>query len=161
MSLDTTYIKQVTKYIEGQKDLVKDEGNKNYFDKISGYVENAIEAMADNEEKHAMLEDAVTRWANQLSFILFREGTLTKEAEEEFRSFKPVDETTAKTKEFQDARQAEIDDINAKHAEIIKRQKGIDIFQAIIGGMTKEQAKEKLEEYEAKLEEAQQQVSRG
>ena len=160
MAVDTTYINNVTKYIEKATPLAADEANRDYFEKAVTYVANAEKAMADNEEKHAMLEDAVTRWANQLTFMLFREGSLTAELEKEYRSFKPVTETTKAVDEFKNARQAEIDKINEEHEKVITAQKGIDIFQAIIGGMSAEEAKVKLEEYEKQLAQAQAQLQR-
>lgn len=158
MSLDKKYIKQVQSYIAKATKALGDDENVDYFEKVVESIDNALNAMADNENKHAMLEDAVTRWANQIAFILFRQEKLTDELEKEYRSFKPVTDTTARVKEFKDAMQAEIDEINERHGEITTRQKGLDIFQAIIGGMSAEDAKAKLEEYEEQLAAAQAQT---
>lgn len=155
MPLDKTYIKQAKEYIIKATGYLNDIDNAGYFQKTVESIDNAMEAMADNEYKHAMLEDAVTRWASQLTFILFRRNLLVDELTEEYRKLKPVEDTTAAVQKFKDETQAEIDAINEKHAEVLSRQKGIDIFQAIIGGMSAEEAKAKLEEYETKLAEAQ------
>lgn len=156
----TLYVDAVTHYIDKAKELLADEGDKEYFASALDSVKAAKEIVADNKEKLAYLEDAVTRWANQMTFTLFREGTLTEELEKEYRGFKPVKETTAKCDEFKAARQAEIDKINAEHEVILRAQNGFDIFRAVVGGMTKDEAKAKLEEYEAKLAQAQNQIQR-
>lgn len=155
MSLDTTQIDKITDFISRAKESIKDEDAKATFRDIDVYIKNAKEAMADNEEKCAYLLDAVTRWANQIVFMLFRENNLPEDIKEEFFTFTPVAETTAKARKFIDARQAKIDEINEARAKVTEEQRGLDIFQAIIGGMSKEEAKAKLEEYDQKIAQAQ------
>lgn len=135
-----------------------EETIKAFEDIINKNIKNAKSAMADNEEKYAILVDVLTRWINQLAFALFREGSLTEDIEKEYRTLTSVDDTTAAAKAYSDARQEKINEINTAHAEIIREQKGIDIFKAVVGGEDLETAKAKMEEYDKQLEQAQKQA---
>lgn len=153
MSVDKTYINQVTEFMKKGTANIKEEQSKESYSAAINSLNNAVKAMADNEEKKAMVEDAATRWANQLAFLLFREGGLTPELEKEYRALPAITEVSARVKVFQDERVARIEEINKAREEVMSTQRGIDIFQAIIGGMTKEEAEAKLEEYEKKVAE--------
>ena len=155
MTLETTYIKEVEAFIEKTKKLLKDEDYEEYYTKALGAIESAIDILDDNENKLAILEDAVTKWAQQLVIDLFEEQSLTDEAEAEYRSFKGVKDTTARVKEFDSEMQKEIDALNEEQGKIIARQKELDIFKAVVRGMSVEEAKAKLEAYEQQLSQAQ------
>lgn len=160
MPINTAEVDKIMDFVLRASKLSKDPTTVEFFEKINDNVKTAKDNMADNEEKYAILKDAVTRWMNQLVFTLFRENVLTDEIEKEYREFDQVDVTTAAAKEFADARQKRIDSINDDHAVVIREQNGIDIFRAILGGMSAEEAKTKLAEYEEKLAQAQAQAQR-
>lgn len=160
MPINTAEVDKIMDFVLRASKLSKDPTTVEFFEKINDNVKTAKDNMADNEEKYAILKDAVTRWMNQLVFTLFRENVLTDEIEKEYREFDQVDATTAAAKEFADARQKRIDSINDDHAVVIREQNGIDIFRAILGGMSAEEAKTKLAEYEEKLAQAQAQAQR-
>lgn len=147
-------INQVTEFIKSASPSLKDEETKKYFETVLVSAKNAEKHMADNKEKEAILIDALVRWANQLAFTLFRENGLTKEIEEAYRAIPEVAETSAKAEEFGQARRLEIDRINIEQAEVMRQEKGIGIFRAIVGGMDEEEAKKKLEEYDQQVKAA-------
>ena len=160
MPINTAEVDKIMDFIIRASKLSTDPTTVEFFEKSKESVKVAKDNMADNEEKYAILRDVVTRWMNQLIFTLFRENVLTKEIEEEYRGFTAVDETTAAVKVFADARQKEIDRINEEHAVVARQQGGIDIFKAILAGMSAEEAKAKMQEYEEKLNEAQAQLKK-
>lgn len=160
MALDATPIKKVLEYLEKVDALIEAEDQKNFLNKAMDAGKNALEAMADNEEKFAYLYFVTLNWANQASIFLLQADKFSKELMAEYRSF-PLPETAEKNfQEFRDARQAERDRINAEQKEVMDRQRGFEIFQAIVGGMSKEEAKAKMEEYEKQIAAAQAQTAR-
>lgn len=132
-------------------ELLEDEDQKAYFTKVTKSVENASSLVEGDEEKAARLEDAAVKFANQIMFILYRADKLTDELTAEFRALPSAEFTGDQVKLHESERQARIDEINEAHQEIIDEQKELDIFTAVIGGMSKEEAEKKMAEYEAQV----------
>lgn len=134
-------------------DLLKDEKQKNFFEGIVKSLEIA-KAEINNDEKAARFIDASVKYANQISFILFRQNTITDAMTAALRGLPTPEETAASVQEFNDARQKRIDSINEMHKEIFNEQKDLDVFTGIIAGLTKEDAERRMAEHEAKIREA-------
>ena len=137
--------------------LLTDEKQKEFFEGILKSLEIA-KVEADNEEKLARFVDASIKYANQISFILFRAGALTDEMTAELRALPTPEETAVKVKEFNDARQARIDEVNKQHQTIFEEEKALDVFTGIIAGLSKEDAEKRMAEHEAKIREASKQM---
>lgn len=137
--------------------LLTDEKQKEFFEGILKSLEIA-KVEADNEEKTARFVDASIKYANQISFILFRAGALTDEMTAELRALPTPEETAVKVKEFNDARQARIDEVNKQHQAIFEEEKALDVFTGIIAGLSKEDAEKRMAEHEAKIREASKQM---
>jgi len=137
--------------------LLTDEKQKEFFEGILKSLEIA-KVEADNEEKTARFVDASIKYANQISFILFRAGALTDEMTAELRALPTPEETAVKVKEFNDARQARIDEVNKQHQAIFEEEKALDVFTGIIAGLSKEEAEKRMAEHEAKIREASKQM---
>lgn len=133
--------------------LLTDEKQKEFFEGILKSLEVA-KAEAGNEEKEARFIDASVKYANQISFILFRKGALSGEMEAELRELPTPEGTAAKVAEFNNARQARIDEINKQHQAIFDEEKDLDVFTGIIAGLSKEDAEKRMAEHEAKIREA-------
>ena len=133
--------------------LLTDEKQKEFFEGILKSLEVA-KAEANNEEKEARYIDASVKYANQISFILFRKGALSDEMEAELRELPTPEDTAAKVAEFNSARQARIDEINKQHQAIFDEEKDLDVFTGIIAGLSKEDAEKRMAEHEAKIREA-------
>lgn len=134
-------------------DLLKDEKQKNFFEGILKSLEIA-KAEINNDEKKARFIDASVKYANQISFILFRQNTITDAMTAALRGLPTPEETAASVQEFNDARQKRIDSVNEMHKEIFNEQKDLDVFTGIIAGLTKEDAERRMAEHEAKIREA-------
>ena len=137
--------------------LLTDEKQKEFFEGILKSLEVA-KTEADNDEKLARFIDASVKYANQISFILFRQGSISEEMTAELRALPTPEETAAKVKEFNDARQARIDEVNKQHQAIFEEEKALDVFTGIIAGLTKEDAEKRMAEHEAKIREASKQM---
>lgn len=138
---------KVIDYIKDNLKYVEEDNNKIYFQGCVDSYANA-KALADNEEKQAYLYDAVTKWANQMTFLLFRHNGLTDNAAQAFRELETPEATTAVVGEFKDARQKKIDSIRADQEAVMAEEKELDILKGVIAGMGVEEAKQKLAEYE-------------
>lgn len=139
--------------IEAVTAKISDERQKNFFEGILKSLELAGKE-ADNEEKETRLEDAAVKYANQSSFILFRQNDLTPDLEAKLRELPTPESTSEKVKAFNDARQKRIDKINAQHQAIFEEEKALDVFTGIIAGMSKEEAEKRMKEHEKKIREA-------
>lgn len=128
------------------KVLPEDHRDYGYFTKFLNSYENAKE-MADTEEKKAILADAVVKVANQLTFIAFRDESLTEELEKEYRTLPKPEETTKALEEINQKRKESYEELRKANQKIQDEQDEIDIFQRVLGGMSKEDAEAKLEEY--------------
>lgn len=137
--------------------LLTDEKQKEFFEGILKSLEVA-KTEAGNEEKEARFIDASVKYANQISFILFRKGALSDEMEAALRELPTPEDTAAKVAEFNNARQARIDEINKQHQAIFDEEKDLDVFTGIIAGLSKEDAEKRMAEHEAKIREASKQM---
>lgn len=130
-----------------------DEKQKNFFENVVSSIKVAKEE-ANDEEKQARLIDAVVKYANQASFLLFRQNGLSEEMANTLRSIPTPEETAEEVKKFNDDRQKRIDEINEKHLAILEEEKALDVFTGIIAGMTKKEAQDRMEEHEKQIREA-------
>lgn len=142
------------KLITTLKEKLTDADQKKYFDNVADSLTTAKDMIGDSEEKEARIEDAAIKFVNQLAFILFRNGTITEEETETFRTLPAPEETSKVVRKFEEAHQAKIDEINEKQQAIMDERKELDLFLAIISGMSKEEAEKRIAQYEAQIAEA-------
>lgn len=135
------------KIITQKLEKLTDEKQIEFFTGILKSLELA-KAEVDNDEKEARFIDAAVKYANQISFIVYR-----KEAED-LKILPTPEETAAKVQEFNAVRQKRVDEVNEKHKEIFEEQKALDVFTGIIAGLSKEEAEKRMAEHEAKIREA-------
>lgn len=135
------------KYLnEAIKMLPEDDENHATLAKFLNGVENA-KGMADNDEKKAIVNDATVKLANQLSFILFKKDLLSDELAKEFKALPTAEDTTKALEEANAARKAEYEELAKRNEEAQNKQKEIDIFNQVLGGLSKEEAEKRYEEY--------------
>lgn len=142
--------------IEKATPSLVDEKQKEYFTKIAESIRTASGMINEDEEKLVRLCDAAVKYANQVMFILYRSDKLTDELTAAFRALPSAEETGESVRKIDEERQKRIDEINSMHEQIINEQKDLDIFTAVIAGMSKEEAEAKMAEYEAQAKAAQQ-----
>lgn len=135
------------KLIEEKLKELTDKKQIEFFEGILKSLELA-KTEIKNEETEARFIDASVKYANQISFIVYRKTA------PEFKDIPTPEETAAKVQEFNNERQKRVDEVNAKHQEIFEEQKALDVFTGIIAGLTKEEAQKRMAEHEAKIREA-------
>lgn len=149
--METTIFEKAQSLIADGAKLLEDEKQIEYFNSVSESLEAAKDMAGEDEERLDRLTDAAIKYVNQLFFILFRHAKLDGELAETFRSLPSPEVTGAKVKEYEDAHQAKIDAINDEQRAVMAERKELDIFLAVISGMTKEQAEQKMAQYEAQI----------
>lgn len=130
------------------KQLPEDDENHETLARFLNGVENA-KSIADNDEKKAIINDATVKLANQLSFILFKKDLLTDELAKEYRALPATEETAKALEEANAARKAEYEELAERNKEAQNKQKEIDILQQVLGGLSKEEAEKRYEDYVA------------
>lgn len=147
---------EALKVIEKATPSLVEEKQKEYFTKIAESIRVASGLVNNDDEKMARLTDAAVKYANQVMFILYRADKLTDELTAAFRALPSAEETGDAVRKIDEERQKRIDEINTMHEQIVNEQKDLDIFTAVIAGMSKEEAEAKMAEYEAQAKAAQQ-----
>ena len=133
--------------------LIDDEKDAKYFkDKNKAF--QAAEKLADTDEKKAILWAQFGSTRNQLTFLLFRTGKLTKEIEDEFRAMPPLEILTEAIGEFDAKRKEEEDKFKEYARKKYEEDQKLDIFKAVCNGMSEEEAKAKLAEYEKQVKQS-------
>ena len=146
---------EANSFIKNAIGLLTDEKQKDYFTKVSESIMTAAGMVEDNEEKMARLCDASIKYANQLAFILFRASKLDGELLAEFRLLPTPEYTGEAVRKFDEVRQAKIDSITAQQKDVLEEQKALDIFTAVIAGMSAEEAERRMEEQAEQLRQMQ------
>jgi len=142
---------EANSFIKNAVGLLDDEKQKEYFTNVSTSIESAAKMVGDNEEKLARLCDAGVKYANQIAFILFRANKLDGELLAEFRTLATPEHTGESVRKFEEVRQAKIDSITKQQEEVLAEQKELDIFTAVIAGMTAEEAERRMNEQAEQL----------
>lgn len=139
-------------FMEPAISLLIDEKQKDYFVKTVESLRAAAK-LADTDERAVRLTDASIKYANQLAFILFRQNALDEELTAKFRALPTPESTGEAVRDYEDVRQAKIDSINKQQQEVMNEQKSLDIFTAVIAGMTEEEAERRMREHEQQIKE--------
>lgn len=133
--------------------LIEDEKDAKYFkDRKKAF--QAAEKLADTDEKKAILWAQFGQTRNQLTFLLFRTEKLTKEIEAEFRALPPLEVLTAAMGEFDAVHKKEEDEFKEIARKKYEEEQKLDIFKAVCNGMSEEDAKAKLAEYEKQVKQS-------
>lgn len=148
--------KEALDIIEKATPQLDDEKQKEYFTKIAESIRTASGLVNEDEEKLVRLCDAAVKYANQVMFILYRSDKTTDELTAAFRALPSAEYTGEEVRKIEAERQKRIDEINSMHEQIVNEQKDLDIFTAVIAGMSKEEAEKKMAQYEEEVRAAQQ-----
>lgn len=150
MAYDTSVMEKSLEFIKKGAELIKDnEAYKSDYEFLANHAEaNAKAAMeiTDSSEKASRVNGSGITWARQLAFILFDEGLMTDELEAEYRAIGNYHQVVDAVKQFNDEREARA----TEHYDIIQdinKEKGeLDVFMAVLRGMSKEEAEKKVAE---------------
>lgn len=132
-----------------EADIKRFEPIKEIFNTASGMLQG------DNKDyMEAMLKGWMVSQANNMVFLLWRRGILTPEIESMYRELPSTEEAVKEYDEFEDGMKAVADDLEAQRKVFAEKQHEIDIFKAVLNGMSKQQAEARYEEYKAQVAKA-------
>lgn len=132
-----------------EADIKRFEPIKEIFNTASGMLQG------DNKDyKEAMLKGWMVSQANNMVFLLWRRGILTPEIEAAYRELPSTEEAVKDYDKFEDEQKAFADDLEAQRRVFAEKQHEIDIFKAVLNGMSKQQAEARYEEYKAQVAKA-------
>ena len=118
---------------------------------------NTASGMLQGENKdymEAMLKGWMVSQANNMVFLLWRRGILTPEIEAAYRELPLTEEAVKDYDKFENEQKAIADELEAQRKAYAEKQHEIDIFKAVLNGMSKQQAEAEYEKYKAQIAKA-------
>lgn len=133
--------------------LLTEEADIKRFEPIKE-IFNTASGMLQGENKdymEAMLKGWMVSQANNMVFLLWRRGILTPEIEATYRELPSTEEAVKDYDDFEGGMKAIADDLETQRKAFAEKQHEIDIFKAVLNGMSKQQAEARYEEYKAQI----------
>lgn len=132
-----------------EADIKRFEPIKEIYNTASGMLQG------DNKEyMEAILKGWMVSQANNMVFLLWRRGILTPEIEAAYRELPSTEEAVKDYDKFEDELKAVADNLEAQRKDFAEKQHGIDIFKAVLNGMSKAEAEAQYEKYKAQIAKA-------
>lgn len=144
ISMDS--IESLLAFLRKNHTKLADEADVSSFKEIIGYLETAKGMVSDNK-RMTCLYDAATKYVNQLAFRLYVEESLDEETAERFRRFETVKTVADFARAYSEEDKAHADAISGLQREYMQDREDFDVFVAVIGGMSEEEAKAKQEAF--------------
>lgn len=146
-------IKAEKEFLKKATLLIDDEKDAKYFKDKKKAFQSAAK-LADDDEKKTNLWGQYAMIRNQVVWLLFRTKKLTAELEEEFRALTPLEAISAAVDEFDAAHKKEEDEFKEIARKQYAAEQKREIFKAVCNGMSEEEAKAKLAEYENQVKQS-------
>lgn len=146
--------KQANQLIKKALEILTDENDLAHFSNVPEIFNNASGMVNGDEYCEAMLKGWMVSQANNIMFLLWRRGLLTKELENEYRELPSTEEAVKDFEGFEKANAEKANELEAARKEFMDAQHKTDIFKAILNGMSKEKAEEEYAKMQAQIEAA-------
>lgn len=147
-------IKEEKAYLKAaSKALGADNENAKYFNDRKHYLQ-AGEKLADTDEKKALIFYQLVDLRNKITFLLYRLRKLTDELDVQFHGLSSIEEATKLVASYREEREEKQAKVKEQIDVITAAENSLDIFKAVCNGMSEEDAKAKLAEYEAQIKKA-------
>ena len=146
--------KQANQLIKRALEILTDENDLAHFSNVPEIFNNASGMVNGDEYCEAMLKGWMVSQANNVMFLLWRRGLLTKELEAEYRELPSTEEAVKDFDGFEKANAEKANELEAARKEFMDAQHKTDIFKAVLNGMSKEKAEEEYAKMQAQIEAA-------
>ena len=146
--------KQANQLIKKALEILTDENDLAHFSNVPEIFNNASGMVNGDEYCEAMLKGWMVSQANNVMFLLWRRGLLTKELEDEYRALPSTEEAVKDFDGFEKANAEKANELEAARKEFMDAQHKTDIFKAVLNGMSKEKAEEEYAKMQAQIEAA-------
>lgn len=146
--------KQANQLIKKALEILTDENDLAHFSNVPEIFNNASGMVNGDEYCEAMLKGWMVSQANNVMFLLWRRGLLTKELEAEYRELPSTEEAVKDFEGFEKANAEKANELEAARKKFMDAQHKTDIFKAVLNGMSKEKAEEEYAKMQAQIEAA-------
>lgn len=146
--------KQANQLIKKALEILTDENDLAHFSNVPEIFNNASGMVNGDEYCEAMLKGWMVSQANNIMFLLWRRGLLTKELEDDYRELPSTEEAVKDFDGFEKANAEKANELEAARKEFMDAQHKTDIFKAVLNGMSKEKAEEEYAKMQAQIEAA-------
>ena len=146
--------KQANQLIKKALEILTDENDLAHFSNVPEIFNSASGMVNGDEYCEAMLKGWMVSQANNVMFLLWRRGLLTKELEDEYRELPSTEEAVKDFDGFEKANAEKANELEAARKEFMDAQHKTDIFKAVLNGMSKEKAEEEYAKMQAQIEAA-------
>lgn len=141
----------VKKVLERLETVPAKEADFNNFKDVPEIFNNAAGQLEKNPINIALLNLWMTSQATNAVFLLWRRGIEHEDIAAEWRELPSTDELMDAYNALLAEDRKVAEKLEAERRAYMGEQHKLDIFKAILNGMTKEQAEEKQKEYENRL----------
>lgn len=118
------------------------------FEEINTGFNNACGMINGSERSAAFAAGWMVSMANNAVFLLFRRNIMAKDIEEKYRELPSTEEAMAAFNAILDEDNEEAKKLEEQRRAFMDEQHKLDIFKAVLGGKSKEEAEEKLQQYQ-------------
>ena len=146
--------KQANSIIKDALALLTEKEDLKRFSIVPEIFNNAAGMTNGNAYCEAMLKGWMVSQANNIIFLLWRRGILTPEIEAAYRALPTTEEAVKDYDTFEDEAKAEANAIEEQRKAYMEKQHEIDIFKAVLNGMSKEKAEAEYAKYKEQLAQA-------
>lgn len=146
-------IEKLLTFLRKNHTKLEDEADQKAFKDVLGYLETA-KTMVENNKYATCLYDATTKYVNQLAFRLFVEDKFDDELLKVFKGFETVKTVSEYARAYTEEDKARTEEITKAQQDYMAERQPFEIFQAVISGMSKEEAEQKQADYKARQAQA-------
>ena len=146
-------IKEEKQYLKEATALLEDEDDISYFKEHERWLQSG-QLLADTDEKKMLVRFQLSDLRNKITFLLFRLGKLTPELEAKFRAMDSIEDIRKSVESYGKEREERQNVVKKQVEELRAEENAMDIFKAVCSGMSEEDAKKQLADYEAQIQKA-------
>ncbi len=143
--------KQANAIIRDAFALLTDKKDIERFESIKEIFNNAAGMINGNEYCEAILKGWMVSQANNIVFLLWRRGIMTPEIEAAYRQLPSTEEAVKDYDDFEKAVKDEAEALEEQRKAFAEKQRDIDIFKAVLNGMSKDKAEAEYSKYKEQL----------
>jgi hypothetical protein len=146
--------KQANAIIRDAFALLTDKKDIERFGNIKEIFNNAAGMVNGNEYCEAILKGWMVSQANNIVFLLWRRGLMTPEIEAAYRELPSTEEAVKDYDDFEESVKKEAEGLEEQRKAFAAKQRDIDIFKAVLNGMSKEKAEAEYNRYTEQISRA-------
>lgn len=150
-------VKQARKVIEASLALLDEKDQKGLsYQGLSplAVLDNAVSMTHKHEGKEALVKVWSISEANRLASFIWRKGAMTDELEKAYRELPTLEEAGKDYSEYSDKRKVVADELENQRKVYSDEDRDMQIFQAVLSGISKEKAEKEYKAYQEQVQQA-------